>query len=54
MGCLLPIEIWEIGQEISENLRENYAKISQLSFKKVGDYTQNPNYWKGFQIKAFI
>lgn len=50
----LPIEIWQIGQEISEDYLCLFSKISNLTFKNVSDYTDNPMHWKGFQIKAFI
>ena len=53
-NCLLPIEIWEVGSEISPAVRDEFAKIENLSFKNVDDYCDNSKHWKGFQIKAFI
>jgi hypothetical protein len=50
----LPIEIWQIGQEISDKYKELFLKIKNLTFKNVCDYTNEPMIWKGFQIKAFI
>jgi hypothetical protein len=57
LKCNLPIELWQIGQEISNNMKqilENLQDKFNLSFKNVSDYTENPEYWKGWQIKAFI
>lgn len=50
----LPIEIWQIGQEISDKYMNLYKKIDNIIFKNVCDYTDNSSHWKGFQIKAFI
>jgi hypothetical protein len=50
----LPIEIWQIGQEITNKYKALFSTITNLSFKDVCDYTSNANHWKGFQIKAFI
>lgn len=49
-----PIELWEIGSEITDKTRELLKKISNIHFKNVAEYTDNPDFWKGFQIKAFI
>lgn len=54
MGCLLPIEIWEIGEEITEESRAAFAEIENLKFQKVDDYCADAAHWKGFQVKAFI
>ena len=50
----LPIEIWQIGQEISHQYMHLLSKIPNIFFKYINSYTANPNHWKGFQIKAFI
>ena len=50
----LHIEIWQIGQEISDKYIELYKKLDNIIFKNIYDYTDNPSHWKGFQIKAFI
>ena len=53
----LPIELWQIGNEIREQATQ---KIQQLQlkhpiyFKNVQDYTQEDAHWKGYQIKAFV
>jgi hypothetical protein len=57
LGCQLPIELWQIGQEISDSMKqqlENVKNTINISFKYVNDYTDQPEFWKGWQIKAFI
>lgn len=54
LNCLLPIEIWEIGNEISDEFRSEFKKIENLKFQNVLDYCDNGEHWKGFQIKAFV
>ena len=55
--CNLPIEIWQIGQEISDGalavLTERQEEWN-LAFKDVRDYTDDPEHWRGYQIKAFV
>jgi hypothetical protein len=55
--CNLPIELWQIGQEVSDDAQD-FLKSKQvewnLSFKNVYDYTDDPGHWQGYQIKAFI
>ncbi|MGV6815926.1 MAG: hypothetical protein ACWA44_01495 [Thiotrichales bacterium] len=50
----IPIEIWEVGQEITDEIRDKFKKIRHLTFKNVDQYPVDPNHWKGFQVKAFI
>lgn len=57
LNCILPIELWQIGQEISNGAMEyldSYKDEWKLSFKNVNDYTDNPKHWQGYQIKPFI
>lgn len=54
MSCELPIEIWEIGKEISDVTRHQLKQISNIVFRNINDYTDDISHWKGFQIKAFI
>lgn len=51
-GCQLPIEIWEIGREISDEVRQDLEKRDGIIFKDVAQYVKNPDHWKGFQVKA--
>jgi hypothetical protein len=56
-NCILPIEIWQIGQEISDNMKEQLEKNQEkwnIKFKNVNDYTDNAEHWRGYQIKAFV
>jgi hypothetical protein len=52
LRCFLPIEIWEVGQEITEETRKK-MRLNNVIFKNVNDYCTNSDHWKGFQIKAF-
>ena len=54
LNSRLPIEIWEVGEEISRPVRNELSKIENLTFKNVNDYCDQGAHWKGFQIKAFI
>ena len=49
----LPIEIWEVGSEISEEIREALSEIPLVQFRNVQELTDTPNHWRGFQVKAF-
>lgn len=50
----LPIEIWQIGNEITRSYMDKFESVSNLSFHYVEKYTEQPNHWRGFQVKAFI
>jgi hypothetical protein len=52
-NCHLPVEIWEIGEEVSPAVRTEMQKQTLVTFKNVNDYCIHPEHWKGFQIKAF-
>lgn len=54
LRCDLPIEIWEIGDEISQKTRYELSKFENIYFKNVYNYCDDAKHWKGFQIKAFI
>ena len=57
MHCHLPIEIWQIGQEISNEARavlESKKTEWNLTFKNVKDYTNDSEHWRGYQIKGFV
>lgn len=53
LNCMLPVEIWEIGSEISPKTREEFKTIENVTFKNVNDFCDNGSHWKGFQVKAF-
>jgi hypothetical protein len=58
LGFTLPMELWQIGDEISQTTREKIIElnktISKISFKNVQDYSDDPEHYKGWQIKAFM
>jgi len=48
-----PVEVWEIGKEVSEPVRQQLAALGGVTFQNIEDYTDNPQHWKGYQSKAF-
>lgn len=52
--CQLPIELWEIGKEMSPRMRSAISRLNNITFKNVADYTTNPAHWRGFQVKVFM
>jgi alpha-N-acetylglucosamine transferase len=53
----LPIELWQIGNEISDNATRQITELQlthNITFKNVKDYTDDYSRWQGYQIKAFI
>jgi len=55
----LPIELWQIGKEVSDEAMDKLEKMkikynNRIIFKNVQDYTDEYEHWKGFQVKAFI
>jgi hypothetical protein len=57
LECKIPIELWQIGQEISDNMKKTLDSLKEnyeLSYKNLNDYTDNPEHWRGWQMKAFI
>ena len=53
LNCRLPVEIWEVGSEISPETKAKMQQLPDVVFKNVNDYCTNPEHWKGFQIKVF-
>jgi len=56
LNFTLPIELWQIGNEISVNATKNIEELQKthkIKFKNVKDYTTDYSHWQGFQIKAF-
>jgi hypothetical protein len=52
-----PIEIWQIGQEITPSVLTHYQNIPNIYFREVPEPDANdPTQisWKGFQVKAYI
>jgi len=56
-NCNLPIEIWQIEQEISDVMKyllESNQEKWNITFKNVKNYSNDPEHWRGYQIKAFV
>lgn len=49
-----PIEIWEAGREISDAVRAQFAAVKGVEFRNVADVGEDPEAWRGFQIKALM
>ena len=55
LGCQLPIEIWEVGNELSAESKQKINAITdKIIWRNVSEFTSNLAHWKGFQVKAFI
>jgi hypothetical protein len=57
LNFTLPIELWQIGNEISDNATRQINELRlthNITFKDVKDYTDDYSRWQGYQIKAFI
>ena len=56
LGCKLPIELWQIGHEISIKASKAIMKFREkhdIRFKNVRYLTDDFEHWRGWQIKAF-
>jgi hypothetical protein len=57
LNFTLPVELWQIGNEISEEATEKIKELQlnhDITFENVQTYTDESSHWKGYQIKAFI
>jgi hypothetical protein len=55
LGCQLPIEIWEVGNELSAESKQKINAITdKIIWRNVSEFTSDLGHWKGFQVKAFI
>ncbi len=52
MGFQLPIEVWEAGEELSEEGRHVLSNVPELTLRNTTDYDDRIDFWRGFQIKA--
>ena len=57
LNFTLPIELWQIGNEISTQASQKLLQLQlkhNIVFKNVQDFTEESLHWKGYQIKAFV
>ena len=47
-----PIEIWEVGEELSSESRSILSVFSNVVFKNTTDFDDRIEHWRGFQAKA--
>jgi hypothetical protein len=52
IGYMDPIEIWEIGDELTNEMRDRLALFPNIVFKNTTDYDDRIEHWRGFQAKA--
>ena len=49
-----PIEIWEVGDELSESTRNKLSTLPNVHFKNTTTYDDRINHWRGFQVKGLV
>lgn len=55
LGCQLPIEIWEVGNELSAESKKKIGSITnKIIWRNVSEFTSDLAHWKGFQVKALV
>ena len=55
LGCQLPIEIWEVGNELNADAKKQLNTITdKIIWRNVAEFTQDLKHWQGFQVKAFV
>ena len=55
LGCQLPIEIWEVGNELNADAKKQLNAITdKIIWRNVAEFTQDLKHWQGFQVKAFV
>ncbi len=52
-GIDLPIEIWEVENEISPERRGEFSQLGSVTYRNVRDHSTVTGHWKGVQVKAF-
>jgi hypothetical protein len=47
-----PIEIWEVGEELTSEMRMVLSLFPNVTFKNTTDFDDRIEHWRGFQAKA--
>ena len=47
-----PIEIWEVGDELTNEMRESLSSFPNIIFKNTTEFDDRIQHWRGFQAKA--
>ena len=47
-----PIEIWEVGDELTNEMREVLSLFPNIIFKNTTEFDDRIQHWRGFQAKA--
>lgn len=48
----LPIEIWQVGEELSKAATDVLLSLGPTKLRNVNEITDNLEHWRGFQVKA--
>jgi hypothetical protein len=54
LGCRLPIEVWEAGDELDTVARGIIGRLPDLRFRNLDGLVPDLNAWRGWQIKGAI
>lgn len=49
-----PIEIWEVGEEVSQEARQLLSTFPNVQFKNTLTYDDRIEYWRGYQVKGLV
>lgn len=52
LGYADPIEIWEVGEELSSETRNKLMTFDSIHFKNTTEFDDRIEHWRGFQAKA--
>jgi len=48
----IPIEIWEVGDELNNEIRDRLSLFPNITFKNTLEFDDRITHWRGFQAKA--
>jgi hypothetical protein len=48
------IELWEVGEEISEEARTYFSSMENIVFRNTLDYDDRIAHWRGYQVKGLV
>ena len=49
-----PIEIWEVGDELSAEARDAFSSIPNVTLKNTLTYDDRISHWRGYQVKGLV
>lgn len=54
LGCHLPVEVWESGQELAPDRRQMVSKLGGVRMRDLSVFLPDVEFWRGWQIKGAI